>query len=151
MHRLNALCLLCLTLLAPPALGATLYVAPHGSDTAPGTRTRPFATIQKAQDAARPGDTVFLRGGLYKMTEAQIKRRRGLYADVTVLDKSGLPNAPITYAAYPGETPVFDFSAVKPAARVAAFYVSGDYLHLQNFAVTDVQVTQQGHTQSECF
>ena len=35
-----------------------LYVSPKGSDDSPGTKAKPFKTIQRAVDAAGPGDTV---------------------------------------------------------------------------------------------
>lgn len=141
-------------LLAPQAeLHATdLYVAPAGDDANPGTAAKPFATVQRAQKAAEPGDTVFIRGGTYHMTEAQIARRKGIFADITYLNKSGRPGKPITYRACENERPVFDCAAVKPeGARVDAFYVTGSWLHLIGLEVTGVQVTMKGHTQSICF
>jgi hypothetical protein len=50
--------------LALPVLGQPYYVAPTGSDGNPGTLAKPFATIQRAQQAVRqqPGP-VWLRGG----------------------------------------------------------------------------------------
>src|SRR3954469_14469812 len=97
------LAMLVLTRLA----AAEFYVAPDGSDTAAGTRTAPFATVQRAQKVVAPGDTVFIRGGTYRMTEAQIAGRVGPYACVTLLDKSGAPGKRINYWAAPGEQPVF--------------------------------------------
>jgi hypothetical protein len=96
---------------------AEAYVAPAGSDDNPGTLEKPFATVQRAQRAAGPGDTVLIRGGTYKPTEAQIAQTQGIFARVTVLDRSGEPVKPITYLAYRDERPVFDLSAVKPAGR----------------------------------
>ena len=134
------------------AFASTFYVAPGGSDNNAGSRDQPFATVQKAQSAASPGDTVYLRGGTYNVTEAQMAHQERGYACMTYLDKSGLEGRYINYFAYPGERPVFDYSAVKPAGlRVAAFYVQGNYIHLKGFEVTGVQVTIKTHTQSECF
>ncbi len=55
---------------------ATLWVATTGSDSNDGSRTSPFATVQRAQQAvnelggASSADvTVILRGGTYRMTE----------------------------------------------------------------------------------
>jgi len=139
-------------LLVSPLRAADFYVAPTGNDADPGTEAKPFATIQRAQQSASPGDTVFIRGGTYRMTEAQIARRKKVFASITVLDKSGLPGKPIIYRAYKDEKPVFDCSAVKPEGqRVTAFFVSGSWLHLQGLEVTGVQVTIKGHTQSICF
>ena len=131
---------------------AEFYVAPDGSDTAVGTQAAPFATIQRAQKEVAPGDTVFIRGGTYRMAEAQIAGRVGPYACVTLFDKSGAPGKRINYWAFPGEQPVFDYSQVKPAGlRVDAFYVSASWLHIKGLEVIGVQVTLKGHTQSICF
>jgi hypothetical protein len=135
-----------------PLVAKDYYVAPNGSDTAAGTQAAPFATVQRAQQDAAPGDTVFIRGGTYRMSEAQIAGRAGAYACVTLLDKSGAPGKRINYWAYPGEQPVFDYSQVKPAGqRVTAFRVNASWLHLKGLEVVGVQVTITTHTQSICF
>src|SRR5205823_3820205 len=138
---------------APAAAQARAwYMAPGGDDAAAGSIEQPFATIQRAQRSAAPGDTVFIRGGTYLMKESQIARRKGIYAYITVLDKSGAPEKPITYRAWQEEKPVFDCSQVKPAGlRVDAFRVTGSWLHLLGIEVIGVQVTLKTHTQSICF
>ena len=137
---------------AEPARASEFFVSPTGNDGDPGTLERPFATIQRAQDAAGPGDTVSIRGGTYIMSEAQIARKRGIFAYVTFLDKSGTPDRRINYWAYRDERPVFDYSKVKPAGvRVDAFYISGSWIHIKGLEVIGVQVTLKGHTQSICF
>lgn len=134
------------------ANAAEWFVAPGGNDRARGDRGRPFATVQRAQSAAKPGDTVTLRGGTYRMSENHIARRHRIWAYVIHLDKSGSPGKPITYRAAPGEKPVFDFSAVKPPGlRVHAFEVGGSHLVLEGIAVTGVQVTVREDSQSICF
>lgn len=149
----SVLLVLVLSLVAgASALAASWYVAPAGDDSGDGSLDKPFATVQRAQMSAAPGDTVFLRGGTYRMTEAQIARRRGIFASITVLDKSGTPDKPITYCAHGNGKPVFDCSAVKPEGqRVAAFLITGSWLHLRDIEVTGVQVTIKTHTQSICF
>ena len=128
------------------------FVAPDGDDAQAGTVGAPFASLARAQQAAAPGDTVSLRGGTYRFTEAQIAQRKRIWAYCIVLDKSGSDGRRITYQAYGNERPVFDFSDVKPAgSRVTAFYVTGSWLHVKGIEVTGVQVTILGHTQSECF
>src|SRR5476649_2643635 len=110
------------------AFSATYYVAVDGKDTNPGTLKMPLATIQKAQSLVSPGDTVYLRGGVYHMSEDHISQRLRGYACVTYLDKSGAEGKYINYFAYTKDKdkPVFEYSAVKPAGlRVAAFYVTG--------------------------
>lgn len=139
--------------LAPLALYAgDLHVATAGKDTNPGTAAAPFATIQRAEKSASPGDTVFIHGGTYKMTEKQIARFERNRGQVIDLGKSGRPGKPICYFAVVGEKPVFDFSGVQPPSyRVTAFNVTGSWLHFKGLAVTGVQVTITGHTQSICF
>jgi hypothetical protein len=133
-------------------VAATFYVAPDGADANPGSLAAPFATIQRAQNAVAPGDTVLIRGGTYVMTEAQIAAQVGPYACVTRLEKSGRPGQRINYWTHPGERPVFDFSKVKPdGRRVTAFRVDGSWLHLKGLEVVGVQVTILTHTQSICF
>jgi len=156
-HRLNHSHKIILVVLhafgaASSAFAADWYVATTGDDLGVGSIEKPFATIQRAQESATAGDTVFIRGGTYRMTQAQLARRRGLYVRVTILDKSGSPGKPITYRAYGNEKTVFDCSDVKPEGqRVTAFYVSGSWLRVVGLEVTGVQVTMRRHTQSICF
>jgi len=131
---------------------ATFFVAPTGGDDNPGTLEKPFATVQRAQNAAAPGDTVYIRGGTYTVQESQIARKQSIWAYVTFLDKSGTEGRPIKYWAYEKERPVFDFSRVKPEGlRVTAFYVTGSWVHIKGLETIGVQVTLKGHTQSICF
>src|ERR1035441_7253766 len=91
-------------LLALPGLAAQLYVSLTGSDTNPGTRARPFATLERARDEvrrlrqdrklAKGGFTVWLRGGDYLRTNA---------LQLTVAD-SGTASAPIVWRACKGES-----------------------------------------------
>lgn len=135
-----------------PSFCNTYYVATDGIDTNPGTLTAPFLTIQRGQTAALAGDTVFIRGGSYVMTEAQIALKTSIWAYVTNLTKSGTAGNRIHYWAYPGEKPIFYYNNVKPANyRVFAFNVTGSYIHLKGIEVVGVQVTILAHTQSECF
>lgn len=129
------------------------YVSTDGNDTNPGTKQLPFLTVQKAQDLVLPGDTVYIRGGNYKMQESQIHSYSRIQAFVTLLNKSGIENKPIHYWAYPGEKPVFDFTDVKPTGfRVHAFEVTGSWLHLKGLEVIGVQVpVVNSNTQSICF
>ena len=137
---------------APAPSAAAFFVAPAGSDDNPGTLEKPFATVERAQNAATAGDTVYIRGGTYMMQESRIARKQAIWAYVTFLDKSGAPSRPIKYWAYENERPVFDFSRVKPEGlRVTAFHVTGSWVHIKGLETIGVQVTLKGHTQSICF
>jgi fibronectin type 3 domain-containing protein len=140
---------LALALLWPVAgAGKLIYVAPTGNDTVnTGNITSPYATIMRAQTAAVANDTVYLRGGNYTLTNAQITSADSSYNYVNSLTTKG-----VTYINYPGETPVFDFSNVKPVnLRMCAFRLNGSNITLQGFEIIGVQVTiATNHTQSEC-
>jgi Pel9A-like, right handed beta helix region/FlgD Ig-like domain len=141
-----------LILVINPLFSSQIFVATDGDDSNPGTIDEPFESIQKAQSLASPGDTVYIRGGLYNVREDQISSvQQNLFACISYLDKSGLPGKTIKYWAYPGETPVFDFSAVKPVGqRVVGIWMAGEYIHLKGFEMTGIQVTITAHTESYC-
>ncbi len=129
--------------------GAEFFVSTSGADVNPGTIDAPFATIQRAQQAAAAGDTVYIRGGTYQMAESQVGKFESIWAYVTFLDKSGVEGAPIRYFAYPGEKPVFDYSNVAPAGlRITAFFVKGSWIHIKGIELVGIQVTILTHTQS---
>ena len=142
-----------LLLLSVSSLANNWYVSANGSDSNTGTKEYPFLTIQKAQSSVTPGDTVFIRGGIYKMQQSQITSFSGIKAFVTLLDKSGTNGKRICYWAYPNEKPVFDFSEVKPNGyRVHAFEVTGSWLYIKGLEVVGVQVpVVNSNTQSICF
>ena len=83
---------------------ATYYVASDGSNSASGTESQPFATLQKANDVVTAGDTVFIRGGTYRISQPA-NSGAGI-----AINKSGTSDTKrIYFLAYPGEIPVFDF------------------------------------------
>jgi hypothetical protein len=73
------------------------FVSPSGNDANPGTLEKPFATLQRAQQASRQkhGD-VFLRGGTYYLPETLVFTEQD----------SGTKNAPVVFQNYQGEKPV---------------------------------------------
>lgn len=139
-------------LLFSTAFAKTFYVAPDGSNSNPGNKASPFATVQRAQEAVEAGDTVYIRGGKYRVREDQFAKKQGVFDYFTYIDKSGKPGQRINYWAYPGETPVFDLSDIKPEGlRVDVFHVTASWVHFKGIEVTGVQVTIKGHTESYCF
>ena len=98
--------------LADTTATADFYVSVAGSDDWSGTLAQPnvqrsdgpFATLRHARDAVRElkkgkatDILVLIREGTYLFTETVVFR----------LEDSGAGDATITYAAYPGEQPVF--------------------------------------------
>ena len=101
--------------------GNNYYVAPNGSDHNDGSLGRPWATVQHGGMKARPGDTVFVRGGLYNEEEIWLRADYGHGGTVGKL---------LTIQAYPGERPVF----VNPRRPVIieCDYIRIEGLHFKN-------------------
>lgn len=76
-------------LAAGTAVATEYYVSPQGSDANPGTKAKPFATIQRAVDALQPGDACLIRGGTYRET--------------VTFPRSGTAGRPITVKPYASE------------------------------------------------
>lgn len=107
--------------------GATYYVATDGADTNPGTLASPWRTLQHAADSLAPGDTVYARGGVY-------------HERVRITKSGTSADGFITFAAYPGETPVMDGAGFKvkkgwdPLVRLRdASYIKFEGFEIRNF------------------
>jgi len=130
-----------LLLIVPAAsYAATYYVSPTGSDSAAGSSTAPFRTIQKAVDLVNPGDTVVVKDGLYttsgnRYSDRVIQFNRGGTASAWVTVKAENQNGAIldgqNYATTYGI--VFSNSFIKvDGLQIRNFRTAG--LWLQNSA-----------------
>jgi hypothetical protein len=104
---------------------APVYVATNGLDTNPGTITQPFKSLTKALAQTTPGQSIFLRGGVYSHT------------DTITLSKSANDVNLYKIWAYAGEQPVLDFSGSPFGAR--GFIITGNYWHLQGLEIRNAQ------------
>lgn len=119
--------LVCACVVVTPgrSLAATsYYVASTGSDTNPGTSSKPWRTIQKAANTATPGSTVYVRGGVYKER-------------VTVNVSGSASGGYITFRSYPNETAVVDGTGLSvPGASTGLFLlVSRSYIIIKGFEI----------------
>jgi len=103
--------------LVPATAGATTwYVAGTGRDSNRGTSlSAPFRTLQKAADQTQPGDTVMVLDGTYSVP------CKG--CDVVDIDMSGTAAAPITFQAYPGQSPLVDAKDAWVGININANYI----------------------------
>lgn len=77
---------------------AEFFVSPHGNDTNPGTKARPFRTLDAARQAVRSSERnrekiIWLRKGNYELDKP---------LQLTAED-SGSTDKPVIYRAHPGE------------------------------------------------
>ena len=77
--------------------GTTYYVSTGGNDLNSGSILLPFRTIRKVTGLVKPGDTVYIRGGIYH--------------ESNTFYTNGASDAPIVISGYAGETAVIDGSA----------------------------------------
>ena len=103
----------------PPSTGTTFYVSTIGSDSNPGTLTAPWRTIQKALNVLLPGQQALVRAGTYTQD--------------LVMSRAGTASAPITVAAYPGETVVLH--AASTSGDTYPIQITGAYFRLQGFVI----------------
>jgi hypothetical protein len=117
LRRRGPVALACLGVLAGmagPARAATLVVdqaAPGAADTNPGTEEKPFKTVQRAADSARPGDTICVMAGRY---EERVRVRAG-----------GTEGKPVAFVAMP-----------RRAASVGGFDLGASYVRVEGFEIT---------------
>ncbi|WP_432928289.1 cellulose-binding domain-containing protein [Microbispora sp. CA-135349] len=106
-----------------PSSGA-VYVSPNGRDGAAGTQSDP-TTLTSAITRVAPGGTIYLRGGRYAFTQT-----------ITIAPgNNGTSNARKTLSAYPGETPVLNFSAQSESSSNRGLAVNGSYWHVYGIVV----------------
>jgi parallel beta-helix repeat protein len=106
----------------------THFVAVDGNDHGPGTKYQPWATINRAAEQVKAGDTVIVRGGRYVLP-AQVRVRH-----------SGQPDGWISFVGAPGEKAVLDAQMVqRPQAALlnnGAFQIERvSYIRVANLTV----------------
>lgn len=94
-------------------LGRAFYVAVDGDDSDNGSFATPWATWQKGVNEALPGDTIYVRGGVYYITGNDNFVRVDPDAWGGAIGASGTAERPIRFFAYPsdflsGNIPILD-------------------------------------------
>jgi len=112
--------------LATPAY----FVSPTGNNANAGTQTQPWATLSYAVNKLNPGDTLYVRGGSY--------------SELVVVWISGTASAPITIAAYPGESPIIDGASLTVSDYASLLQLSGDYINVSGFELRNINLDGYG-------
>jgi hypothetical protein len=121
--KIFVLTVLCLLVFANH-LYAQLYIAPDGDDANSGTIDQPFGTFPKAILEAMPGDTIYVRGGVYDITST---------ITITAV-KNGSENQLYTLTAYNDEVSILDFSAQSMGSK--GISLRANYWHIKGLQVT---------------
>lgn len=106
----------------PPS--SALYVSPTGTASATGTQASP-TTLASAITRITSGGTIYVRGGTYNLSTT-----------ITVAPgNNGTASARTNLTAYPGETPVLNFSAMTEASTNRGLALNGNYWHVYGLTV----------------
>lgn len=116
---------------AATAGGTRYYVACRGDDSAAGTRSHPFRSINRALAAAHAGDTVFVSDGTY-------------YERI-VFPRSGKEGAPIVLAACPGEYPAIRYRHLPAKGRTDMILIRGcSHITVEGLSISSLVTTEPG-------
>jgi hypothetical protein len=115
--------------------GVTHYVATRGKDTNSGTLSAPWRTIQHAANSMHPGDTVQVKGGVYKEI-------------VTIPTSGNATQGYITFMSYPGQTAIVDGTglSVGGSGQTGLFSLVGthSYIIIQGFEIRNFKSSARG-------
>ena len=105
------------------ASGNIYYVAKTGNDKNNGSFANPWLTISKAAATAVAGDTVKVESGTYNEW-------------VIIESHSGTASDPITFEAYPGDSPIIDGTGLsQPAWDQGLVMINQSYIKFEGFVV----------------
>ena len=110
----------------PPAAGPVplqndiYYVSPRGNDAGSGRINAPWRTVQKSVERLRPGQTLYLRAGLYR--------------EYIEIRSAGAVQRPISIAGYPGEKAVLEGAGLNWKYGITLFGAAS-HIILQNLTV----------------
>lgn len=113
-----------------PAKGPTFYVdGAKGSDQGDGSKAKPWKSVQQSVSRLKPGDTLYLRGGVYH--------------EKVRLTRNGTEEAPIVIASHPGELAILDggirefLESPETAWEPASGGAKGEFVSTRSYAHID--------------
>ncbi|MBM7567709.1 hypothetical protein JOC55_004682 [Paenibacillus sacheonensis] len=104
-------------------------MATTGNDSNPGTLDAPWRTIQKAANSVLPGDTVFVRGGVY--------------TELVSVNVSGNSTGYITFQNFTNETPILDGTGLAPSGTKQALWMLSNvnYVRVNGFEIRNLSAS----------
>lgn len=133
-RSMTSAALMVAVLFAACTFAADIYVSPAGTPEGDGSVETPIDifTAVSAQSPARPGDTIWLKGGVY---EGRIDDNRRIPIDIRV---SGEEDNPVVIRPAPGESVHID----------GTIGIYSSYTHIIGLDIGDSRWGQQGHRHS---
>lgn len=123
MNRTATFAVCGLLFLAGNLQATTYYLATNGNDSASGTSTNtPYLTPERAITAVNAGDTLYVFGGTYMLTNQVKTAKAGTAANYCKM------------WAYPGEHPYFNATNL-PAGSNRGIYINKDFWHVKGIEV----------------
>ncbi|WP_163410756.1 InlB B-repeat-containing protein [Flavobacterium ajazii] len=111
-------------LLFPLWINAQIYVSPAGKETNSGAIDNP-TILQKAIKIITPGQTIYMRGGIYSITSTIFITR----------ENSGTAGKLKRIEAYTDETPILDFSAQREINENKGIVLDGFYWYFKGITI----------------
>ncbi len=116
-----------------PQVDGDYFVATWGDDGNDGSFSDPWASWHYAFNQLSAGDTLFIRGGVYYVTdENYYDRRDGVFVD----DIDGTATNRICIFNYPGEKPILDGSLLDEAVSTNGVQIArSEYWHIKGLII----------------
>ncbi|MEL1255426.1 right-handed parallel beta-helix repeat-containing protein [Flavobacterium sp. DGU38] len=111
-------------LLFPLGMNAQIYVSPAGKETNSGAIDSP-TTLQHAIKIITPGQTIYMRGGIYSIASTIF----------IIRENSGTAGKLKRIEAYADETPILDFSAQREINENKGIVLDGFYWYFKGITI----------------
>ncbi|SFR48377.1 PKD repeat-containing protein [Robiginitalea myxolifaciens] len=129
---------------APPGY----YVTPSGSAYASGLSESTAWSLEHAFDAAQPGDIVYVKAGNYGNKQIHVNRSGSYGNPIKFIGYTNTPGDIVTYGSSSfnygeqlnaSKMPLLRGSAPSGEGSGTGFYITGSYIHVENFQFTEYE------------
>lgn len=117
-----------------PTLLPGKYLSPNAPEGGDGSMAHPYNNVDAALRCLSPGDTLYLRGGVYELGTADSDAKNG--PNIRLINFGGTKEAPVRVFAYPGEFPIIDLAKTNPdRCSIGICFIGAKYLHLKGIEI----------------